>query len=98
VTVLAATPRWLYLGFDNASTGVQLYRAPAAPAAAADFLGQAGCRAGTTGCQGLLGNGFGDPAVSRIFDFRVVESDGSASLWIAAGDGNRPLQVYRLDD
>jgi hypothetical protein len=97
-TVLAATPRWLYLGFDNGSTGVQLYRAAVAPAAAGDFQGEAGCRPGTLGCQGLGGNGFGDPTVTRIFDFRVFTVDGVTSLWITAGDGSGPVRVYRIPD
>jgi hypothetical protein len=97
-TVLAATPRWLYLGFDNGSTGVQLYRAAVAPAALGDFQGEAGCRPGTVGCHGLGGNGFGDPTVTRIFDFRVFTVDGVTSLWIAAGDGSGPVRVYRIPD
>jgi hypothetical protein len=97
-TILAATPRWLYLGFDNGSTGVQLYRAAAAPAAAGDFQGEGGCAAGSLGCQGLGGNGFGDPTVTRVFDFRAITVDGATSLWIVAGDGSGPVRVYRIPD
>jgi hypothetical protein len=95
-SLLAATPRWLYLGFDNPSTGVQLYRAARAPSGASDFAGRDGCPAGLA-CQGLGGNGFGD-ALTRFLSARVVEAGGATSLWIVAGDGTRPLRVYRVPE
>jgi len=96
-TVLVATAKWLYLGFDNGSTGVQLYRAATAPRSIADFRGRSGCAAGTAGCQGLGGNGFGDPAVTRVFDAKALTFGGTTSLWVTAGDGVSPVRVYRID-
>ncbi|HTP49932.1 MAG TPA: hypothetical protein VMK42_04465 [Anaeromyxobacteraceae bacterium] len=95
-SVLVATPRWLYLGFDNAVTGVQLYRAEAAWGGLAGFRGRDGCAAGASGCEGLGGNGFGDPAVTRVFDAKALSLDGATSLWLTAGDGSAPVRVYRV--
>ena len=97
-TLLAATPLWLYLGFDNASTGVQLYRASVAPQSIGDLSGTNGCVAGSQGCQGLGGNGFGDSKVTHIFGAQVVNVNGKTSLWIAAGDGSGPERVYKLTE
>ncbi len=96
-TILVATPKWLYLGFDNGSTGVQLYRAAVAPQGIADFKGRGGCAAGTAGCQGLGGNGFGDSTVTRVFDAKALTFGGATSLWVTAGDGIGPVRVYRID-
>ncbi|HXJ79011.1 MAG TPA: hypothetical protein VMS64_10050 [Candidatus Methylomirabilis sp.] len=95
-TLLVATPNWLYLGFDNGSTGIQVYRASVAPQGVGDFVGENGCVAGTAGCQGLGGNGFGNPKVTRIFDARAITVGGTTGLWIAAGDGSGPVSVYRI--
>jgi hypothetical protein len=98
VSVLAATARWLYLGFDNGSTGVQLYRTAAAPSAAGDFKGRAGCAAGSAGCQGLGGNGFGRSGNTRVLDARVLTVGGTTALWLVVGDGSGPVAVYRVAD
>jgi hypothetical protein len=95
-TVLVATPLWLYLGFDNGSTGVQLYRASVAPQSVGDFVGQNGCIAGSSGCQGLGGNGFGDATVTHIFGAQAVTVGGTTSLWIAAGSGSGPERIYQV--
>jgi len=96
-TVLVATQHWLYLGYDNGSSGVQLYRAALAPAAVSDFVGTNGCVAGSAGCQGIGGSGFGD-RVTRVFDARAVTVGGNSELWIAVGDGTGPVRVYRIPD
>jgi hypothetical protein len=97
-SLLLATPGWLYVGFDDGATGIQLYRAARGPGAASDFQGRAGCAAGTAGCEGLGGNGFGLAGLTRIFGATVLEADGASSVWIAAGDGEGPVRIFRLDD
>ncbi|HVP67812.1 MAG TPA: hypothetical protein VMT17_11175 [Anaeromyxobacteraceae bacterium] len=96
--VLAATPQWLYLGLENASTGFQLYRASVAPQGIGDFVGLNGCVAGTAGCQGVGGNGFGNRAATRIFDARALTVGGVTSLWMVVGDGSGPMSVYKVSD
>jgi hypothetical protein len=98
LSMLVATPRWLYLGFDNLSTGLQLYRASATPQTVGDFRGASACTAGSTGCQGLGGNGFGDASLTRFFDAKVMTIGGATSLWLTVGDGSGPVRVYRVDD
>jgi hypothetical protein len=98
VSILAATPRWLYVGFDDEATGVQLFRAARAPSSASDFEGLGGCAAGTAGCEGLGGAGLGVAGVTRVFGAVPVTVDGVGSLWIAAGDGVGPVSVFRVDD
>ncbi|MCM2333888.1 MAG: hypothetical protein NDI82_08055 [Anaeromyxobacteraceae bacterium] len=96
VSVLLATPRYLYLGFDNAVTGVQLYRSEVAPASPRDFRGLDGCPAGTAGCQGLGGNGLGIPGLTRFFEARAVTAGGATTVYLAAGDGTAPLRLFAL--
>ena len=98
VSVLLATSRHLYLGFDNATTGVQLYRAEIAPASIGDFRGRDGCLAGAAGCQGLGGNGLGTPGLSRFFDARAVTAAGATTVFLAAGDGSAPLRLFALPE
>jgi uncharacterized protein (TIGR03382 family) len=96
-TVLVATPDWLFVGFDDAATGLQVYRAAVAPREPGDLLGRGGCAAGSVGCEGLGGNGFGDREVSRVFDARALTVGGATSLWITGGDGVGPVRVYRVE-
>jgi len=98
-SLLVATSRWLYLGFDNGARGVQLWRAPLAPSAAADFRGRGGCTAGTPGCEPLGGPGLGDPArLTRILDARAMEVGGAAELWLVAGDGAGAARIFRVPE
>ena len=97
VTLLLTTPHWLYVGFDNASTGIQVYRASTAPKSTGDFSGKNGCIAGTPGCQGLGGNGFGDPTVTHIFDAKALTFGGATAVWLAVGDGSGPVKIYSLE-
>ena len=97
-SVLAATPRWLYVAFDDGAAGVQLFRASGAARLAREFQGLGGCSADAEGCEGLGGNGFGAPAATRVFAARVLTANGVTSLWIAAGDGVGPVRVFSVDD
>lgn len=99
-TLLAATAAWLYVGFDNAATGVQIYRTTTAtPVNAADFRGEGGCVAGTTGCRGMGGNGLGNPARNtRIQDARALAPPGAAGLYFTTGNGSDPARLYRILD
>ena len=95
-SLLAATPGWLYVGFDGPD-GVELFRAARAPHAAADFEGRGGCSAASRGCEGLGGRGFGRGA-TRLFAATVLSPAGGTSLWITAGDGVGPVRLFRIDD
>src|SRR5207253_7461033 len=71
VTLLAATSRHLYVGFNNSVRGVVVYRtANTAPASMADFTGRLGCGANTSGSAGIGGDGMG-AALTRLYDGRV---------------------------
>ncbi len=98
VSLLLATTRYLYMGFDNAVTGAQLYRSEVVPSGAGDFRGLNGCPAGTAGCEGLGGNGFGSAAVTRLFDAKSVTAGGGTTLYLAAGDATAPLRLYALPE
>ncbi len=85
ITLLAAQAGRLYAGFDNAVTGVELWRTRpgvADPASAADFE-QAGA------------DGFGFPTVRRRFYSSANISDGGAQyLYMSVGDASAPLGVF----
>jgi hypothetical protein len=99
VGVLLATGRALYLGFDNAATGVQLYRTEVVPTAIGDFRGRDGCVAGTAGCQGLGGNGLGlGTAVTRLFDAEAVTVGGVTTVYVAAGDATTALRLFAIPE
>jgi hypothetical protein len=98
IGLLLATQRYLYLGFDNAVTGLQLFRTEVVPATLGAFRGRDGCVAGATGCQGLGGNGFGAPAVTRLFGAAALTSVGSTTVYVAAGDATGPLRLYALPE
>ncbi len=99
ISVLVATPRYLYVGFDNAVTGVQLYRTDRVPSVPTDLRGRDGCAAGTPGCEGLGGNGFGDPAAfTRFLDAEVSSGAGGTSLFVLAGNGAGPSRLFTLPE
>jgi len=98
-SLLLATSHYLYLGFDNAETGVQVYRTEAAPTSALDFRGRDGCVAGTAGCQGLGGNGLGlGTTVTRLFDAKAVTAGGVTTVYLAAGDATSPLRLFAITE
>lgn len=100
-TVLAASPSHLYVGFNRLG-GARLFRtANPNPASLSDFTGQGGCVAGSAGCQGLGGDGFGDSRNARFFDARVItDGQGNIALYVSAGDGSPavPVRVYRIPE
>ncbi|BDG05524.1 hypothetical protein [Anaeromyxobacter oryzae] len=98
-TLLVATPAALYVGLDDAVSGVHVYRTTAAvPALITDFAGEDGCVAGSAGCAGIGGDGFGAPAaLTRIFDAKAVTgTDGRSGVVLTAGNGVAPVQVIRI--
>ena len=100
LSLLVATANALYVGFDNASRGVVLLRAPtAAPVSRDDFKGREGCSAAQypSACVGLAGNGLGAGA-TRIFDGKVLGASGGELVFLTAGDGIGPAGLYRLVD
>jgi hypothetical protein len=97
-TVLLATERYLYLGFDDATTGAQLYRSEGVPVHRSDFKGRDGCGAGTPGCVGLGGGGFGAPARTRFLDARAVTSGGRTTVYVAAGNGTGAMRIFAVPE
>ncbi|HYR20514.1 MAG TPA: hypothetical protein VEQ15_13540 [Myxococcales bacterium] len=95
VTLLAATPQHLFVGFNNATRGIVVYRTgTAAAASATDFSGRQGCAATGNGCPGLGGDGLGK-GLTRIFDGKALSFAGADFLYLAAGTGTSPVRVYR---
>jgi hypothetical protein len=79
-------------------TGTQLYRSEVVPTGVGDFRGRNGCLAGTAGCEGLGGNGFGSATVTRLFDARSVAGGADTNLYVLAGDATAPLRLYSLPE
>jgi len=102
-TLLASSARYLYLGFNRAS-GARVFRtANLNPSSLSDFTGQGGCIAGSAGCQGLGGDGFGDPSNARLLDARVIaDAQGNTALFVSAGDPSAtppvPVRAYRIPE
>jgi hypothetical protein len=98
-TLLLATPTHLYVGFDDAAFGAHLFRTGfPVPTVPSDFSGKDGCVAGTNGCEGIGGDGFGfGLALSRIFDAKAVAlGDGSFEVVLTTGNGTDPVRVVRI--
>jgi hypothetical protein len=98
VSVLLATDRYLYLGFDDAATGAQLYRSEGIPLHRSSFKGHDGCPAGTAGCVGLGGAGLGAASRTRFLDARAVTSGGRTTVYVAAGDGVGPMRIFAVPE
>ncbi|HSP77922.1 MAG TPA: dickkopf-related protein [Myxococcaceae bacterium] len=101
LTLLAVSGGHLYVGYDNAVDGVEVYRsAVPVPASRADFTGEGGCQADAAGCEGLGGNGFGAPADNtRFLDAVPVPSEGRGWLYVSVGGGaSGPVRLYRQRD
>jgi hypothetical protein len=101
-SLLVATPKHLYVGLDDPGSGIHVFRTAAdAPSNVGDFTGRDGCVAGTIGCEGIGGDGMGDPStLIRIFDARAIAaSDGTTDVYLTAGDGiSAPVRVIRVGD
>ncbi|WP_375770650.1 hypothetical protein NR798_07060 [Archangium gephyra] len=101
LTLLAVNAGSLYVGFDNAVDGVVIYRsAVEVPASRADFTGQGGCVAGTVGCAGVGGNGFGQPSVhTRLGEAATLADGGLGFLYVPVSGGpGTPVRLYRQRD
>jgi hypothetical protein len=98
-SMLLATATHLYLGLDDDTRGLRVFRTRVALPGVSDFTGRDGCAAGTPGCQGLGGDGLGAPAfLTRILDAKVVTAaDGRVDLFLTAGNGSSPFRVIRMD-
>ncbi|MBS2021892.1 MAG: hypothetical protein JST92_05740 [Deltaproteobacteria bacterium] len=96
VTLLVSTPTHLYVGFNNATRGLVLYRT-SNPAAVnpGDFSGHRGCAATGSSCAGLGGDGLG-AGLTHLFDGKALDFAGSDYLYVAAGTGSSAVQVFRV--
>jgi hypothetical protein len=98
VTMLVATPAYLYVGFDSA-VGVRVFRTSNPSAATrADFEGLDGCSAALhpATCAGFGGAGLGDPNNTRIFDAKAVISGGATRVWMTVGNGTAPVALVMV--
>jgi hypothetical protein len=93
--LLVPTPRYLYLGLEY-SGGVRLYRADVAPTQRSDFRGRNGCTVGTTGCEGLGGNGLGIGA-ARFLDAKALELVGDTNLYFTVRTSSGPVRLFRIE-
>ena len=95
-TALFASSAFLYVGYDNATTGLQMFRTSSpAPGSEADFTGSLGC---TAPCTPVGSAGFGDPTNARFFDARTMTFDGVDDVWATVGAGSGPVRVYRVSN
>ena len=87
ISMVVATPQYLYVGFDSAA-GVQVFRTSnAASLLPVNFEGFMGCAANMhpTTCQGVGGTGLGDPTDTRILDAKALTFGGTSAVWITVG-------------
>ncbi|PTL81790.1 EB domain-containing protein [Vitiosangium sp. GDMCC 1.1324] len=101
LTLLAVNGDHLYVGFDNAVDGVEVYRSAVdVPASRSDFMGQGGCSAAAPGCAGLGGQGFGQPSLhTRFGDATSVTSGDDGFLYVPVSGGpGTPVRLYRQRD
>jgi hypothetical protein len=96
VTALFASRSYLYVGFDNATSGLQLFRTAAiAPSGEADFRGRHGC---TAPCEPVGTAGFGDAANTRFLDARAIGFGPVDQVWATVGGASRPVRVFRISE
>ena len=97
ISVLVANGNYLYVGYDNATDGVGVFRSDAPTiSASGDFEGNAGC---TPPCAGIGGDGFGTPATNvAFFDAKSLNFGGTDFLYVMVGDGVDPVSVYRTQN
>lgn len=100
ITLLAATANHLYVGFENGTDGVVLFRSSAAaPTTRADFTGLAGCSAAQTSCPGLGGNGLGVvPKMTRILDGVAATFGARDYVYLVVNDGTNAVRLLRVAD
>ncbi len=99
IGALVATPTHLYVAFDNTASGVVVFRSTVAtPTARSDFEGDGGCPAEghPATCDGLAGNGLGDPTNTRVFFGVALTFGPTSSVYLAIGSGIDGVRIYRL--
>lgn len=99
ISVLEATGRYLYIGFDNGAEGIALFRTSNPnPSHTADFVGKDGCTADlhSTTCDGIGGSGLGDLTNRRIFSSAFSTVGSKDYLYLVVGDGAGPARVSLL--
>ncbi len=104
-TLLLATPTHLYVGLDDATTGLHLFRTGVpVPTVATDFSGKGGCVAGSADCEGIGGDGFGlgvtpalSPVATRIFDAKAIPlPSGGYEVVVSVGNGSNAVRIVRI--
>ena len=101
LSLLLATANHLYIGFDNATSGLVVFRSSdPVVAVAADFEGESACSAADhpASCDGYGGNGFGDASNSRIFSAVVAAIGVKDYLYIITGDGVAAASLVLFGD
>ena len=97
LSVLLATSKYLYVGFDDAG-GAQLYRTSKVPAAPSDFTGTGGCAAGTAACPGLGGAGLGDATMTRFLDAKAVTVNGQTTVYLLAAGTTGAQKLFAVEE
>ncbi len=99
LSMLVVAQGSLFVGYDNATQGLVVFRSSSStPSAIADFTGADGCSAGAppSVCESVGKNGFGSSGRSRIFDAKSIQFGASQTVYVVAGDGIGPLDVFRI--
>lgn len=92
ITLLEFNGDYLYIGYDNATHGANVWRADLSAVVSGTVLTESSFT-----LVGDFGLGFG-AGVTRIFS-EVTVGDGSTDfLLLMAGDGINPLKVFRTDN
>jgi hypothetical protein len=91
VTLLIANGSRLYVGFDNTTDGLQIWRtkdpvanpSSANPSSASDF-------------EQIGGNGLGYPGTyKRLWSSITITSGSDYYIYVSAGDGSQPVAIFR---
>ncbi len=86
ITLLAVNGDRLYVGYDNATDGIRIYRTVSgvtAPSSQSDF-------------EQVSSGGLGNPgAITRIFHAASVSDGGTAYLWVLCGKSGGDMYVFR---
>ena len=98
ISMVVATAKYLYVGFDNAKDGLVVFRASPTPTVTQNFLGLSSCKASLHpgGCAGLGGNGFA-AGYQRINQAMAATFNGKQYVYLAVS-GSGAAAVYRITD
>lgn len=95
-TALFATAAYLYVGYDNATSGVQVFRSSnPAPGSESQFTGRLSC---TAPCEPVGRAGFGDPTNVRFLDARAMLFGGVDQVWATVGTSSSTVRVFRISE